>query len=147
MYSSETYHRPPLCSIHLCWQWKALISHDGFLCITEIVHIFHGGHFDCRGAFQTVLDTDREGEWILQFQMITGACSTIVFLHSGYFDYRCTIWTVLDLYSCVTGWTWQTNSRNGYFTLRYNWGAQEHYCLMMWNAWVHQSVNIICKKS
>jgi len=25
MHSSRTYQWPPLCSIHLCWQWKALI--------------------------------------------------------------------------------------------------------------------------
>ena len=25
--------------------------------VTEIVRIFHSGYFDCRGAFQTVLDS------------------------------------------------------------------------------------------
>ena len=30
----------------------------GFLCITKIVCIFHGGCLDYRGAFQTVLDSN-----------------------------------------------------------------------------------------
>ena len=25
--------------------------------VTEIIHIFHSGYFDCRGAFQTILDS------------------------------------------------------------------------------------------
>jgi len=28
----------------------------GFLCITEIIHNFHSGYFDYKGAFQKVLD-------------------------------------------------------------------------------------------
>ena len=32
------------------------VARDGFPSKLEIVHIFHSGYFDCRGAFQTVLD-------------------------------------------------------------------------------------------
>ena len=33
-------------------------ARDGFPSVeTEIVRIFHSGYFDCRGAFQTVLDS------------------------------------------------------------------------------------------
>jgi len=34
------------------------VAHDGLLCVTEIVHIFHtaAGYLDYRGAFQTVID-------------------------------------------------------------------------------------------
>ena len=41
---------------------------------------------------------DRERQWMLQFQPITGAYGTIRNLHSNYFDYRGTFQTVLDLY-------------------------------------------------
>jgi len=34
-----------------------VVAHDGFLCATEIIHIFHSGYLDYRGAFQTVLDS------------------------------------------------------------------------------------------
>jgi len=34
-----------------------VVARDGFLCITKIVHIFHGAYLDYRGAFQTVLDS------------------------------------------------------------------------------------------
>ena len=52
---------------------------------------------------------DREEQWILlQFQMITGARSTIHNFHSNYYDYRLTYWTVFDSYRCVMGWTKQT---------------------------------------
>jgi len=84
--------------------------------------------------------TDREGKWIPQSQTITGAYGTIViFIVAALI----TFWMVLDSYCCVTGWTKQTKNGNGYFALRHNWGARNHYYLMMWNAWVHQSVNII----
>jgi len=33
-----------------------VVARDGFLCVTEIVHIFHSGYLDYRGVFQTVLD-------------------------------------------------------------------------------------------
>jgi len=70
------------------------VAHDGFLYKMEIVHIFHSGYF---GAFQTVLDSyccvelniaDREGQWILQLQMITGVRGTIVFFIVPKRDYR-----------------------------------------------------------
>jgi len=34
-----------------------VVVHDGSLCVLEIVHIFHSGYLDYRGAFQTVLDS------------------------------------------------------------------------------------------
>jgi len=33
-----------------------MVACDGFLCIMEIIGIFHSGHFDYRGAFQVILD-------------------------------------------------------------------------------------------
>ena len=57
--------------------------------ITEIVRIFHSDYFDCRGAFQTVLDLyccvtgltmKRNGYFTFQtISDITGAHSTISF--------------------------------------------------------------------
>jgi len=44
----------------------------------------------------------KEGQWIFQLQMVTGAGGTIHIFHSDYFDYRCTFRTVLDSYCCVT---------------------------------------------
>ena len=32
-------------------------ARDGFLCITKIVHSFHGDYLDYRGTFQTALDS------------------------------------------------------------------------------------------
>ena len=34
-----------------------VVAHDGFLCISEIVCIFHSSYFDYRGDFQAVLDS------------------------------------------------------------------------------------------
>ena len=31
-----------------------VVACDGFLRVTEIIHIFHSGYIDCRGAFQKV---------------------------------------------------------------------------------------------
>jgi len=60
---------------------NSVVARNGYLSVMEIVHIFHSGYL---GAFQTVRDlyrlyccitswniTDREGQWILQFQTIT----------------------------------------------------------------------------
>jgi len=35
---------------------SSVVARDGFLCVTKIVHRFHGGYLDIRFAFQTVLD-------------------------------------------------------------------------------------------
>ena len=90
-----------------------VVARDGFLCITEIIRIFHSVYLDYRGAIQPILNwfillcdesntADREGKWI---QTITRECHTINIFHSGCFDYRHNFWTVLDLHCCVTGWT------------------------------------------
>jgi len=92
MHSSGTFHCPPLCSIHLCWQWKALIWWLHVMASfawREIICTFHSGYFYYRGAFLNsswfVLlcnesnAADREGQWILQFQKITGVRGTIIF--------------------------------------------------------------------
>jgi len=52
---------PPLCSTGLSLL-KAksvylVVACKYFLCITEIAHIFYSGYFDCRRAFQTVLNS------------------------------------------------------------------------------------------
>jgi len=36
--------------------FKLVVACDGFLCVTEIIRIFHSGYLDYRGAFQTVFD-------------------------------------------------------------------------------------------
>jgi len=36
--------------------FNLVVAHDGFLCVMKIVHIFHSGYLDYRGAFQTVFD-------------------------------------------------------------------------------------------
>ena len=41
MYSSGNYQCPPLCSI---FADSLVIARDGFLCVTKIVRIFHGGY-------------------------------------------------------------------------------------------------------
>ena len=47
-----------VCGMHSLWTYQCLVAaYDGFLCITEIIRI----HI-----------ADREGKWILQFQMING---------------------------------------------------------------------------
>ena len=51
-----------LTSVLLCVSFifadiEMVAAHDGFLCITEIVHIFHSGYLDYRGAFPTALDS------------------------------------------------------------------------------------------
>jgi len=62
-----------------------VVACDGFLGETEIIRIFHSGYLDYRGAFQAVLlfnklnIADREGQWIIRFQMITGAYGIIIF--------------------------------------------------------------------
>ena len=33
---------------------EGMITCDGFLCVPEIICLFHSGYFDYRGAFQTV---------------------------------------------------------------------------------------------
>ena len=35
-----------------------VVPRDGFLCVTEIVCIFHSGYFDYRYAFRIVLDLE-----------------------------------------------------------------------------------------
>jgi len=85
-----------------------VVARDGFFCVIDIVQIFHSSYLDYRGASQTgfvllcnkLNIADREGQWILQFQMITGVRSTI---DSGDFDNRHTFQTALDSYCCVTG--------------------------------------------
>ena len=34
-----------------------VVAHDGFLYAMKIIHIFHSGYFNYRGAFQIVLDS------------------------------------------------------------------------------------------
>jgi len=108
-----------------CTWW--LLLHNGNR-PGRIICIFHRGYLDYYWFVLLCNElsiADREGKWILQFQMITtwGAQHRHIF-HRGYFDYRRTFRTVLDSYCCVTGWTSQTKNCNGYFTLRYNWGTK-----------------------
>jgi len=69
-----------------------VVTHDGFLCTTEMVHIFHSGYLDYRGVFQIVFDsfccvtswTQRRAMDTL-FQMITDFWSQ----HSISFQFSC----------------------------------------------------------
>ena len=36
---------------------ELVVAHDGFLYVMDIIHIFHSGYLDCRGGFQTALDS------------------------------------------------------------------------------------------
>ena len=88
--SSFVFHSSLLTVKSIDW----VVAYDGFLCIMEIVCIFHSGRLDYRGTFKFILlcnelnVADREGQWIRQFQTIPGACSTIVFFIVAKRDYR-----------------------------------------------------------
>ena len=43
MHSLWTYQYPPLYTINLLTakSFNLVVAHDGFLCVTEIIHIFH----------------------------------------------------------------------------------------------------------
>jgi len=82
----------PESSIHLCWQWKVLILGLHVMASfaqQEIVRTFHSSYFYLERHFSNTSwfvllcnesnIADREGQWILQFQTITGAHSTITF--------------------------------------------------------------------
>jgi len=160
MYSSGTYQCPPLCSIHLCWQWNVLIwwlhVMASFNCVMEIPYcsywlLWLQRYFSNSSWFILLCNKlkipDRERQWILQFQTIAGAHVTIVFPHSGYCDYRRTFRTDLNSYCCVTGWTWQTKNSSGCFSLRYNWGTRNIttlWCRMC--GFISQSILLFAKK-
>jgi len=115
MHSSQTYQCPPLCSIHLCWQWKALIrwlhvmaslrnekSSVLFIVATFITEVLFKQFLICTALWQVehswqrrVMDTSVSDD-------NRGARHHHIF-HSGYFDYRRTFQTVPDSYCCVTG--------------------------------------------
>ena len=58
-----------------------VVARDGFFCIIKIICILHSDYFECRGAFQSVLDLNCS---IISWQRsasspsaTTGVCSTI----------------------------------------------------------------------
>jgi len=50
---ANPWHQLQRVQLH---QAAELVACDGILCVMEIIHIFHSGYRNYRGAFQTVLD-------------------------------------------------------------------------------------------